>query len=307
MAVGSALCLYENGFRPEMATGSSGGAAAIISFAPWDKETMRSTRKTWLGLTPGKIFKMNWADDAFLFSLIAVPALHLLPSFASSERDKKIERGIKAALSFALFAGSLKAVFRQPSFFSSAPLRKLLEKNLDPKKIFSDDAIKLAIIAAKQHSGERSIYTNFLEGDKGNTKKLILGALASSAIVPALEPQEGEIDGIFAQGDFLGIDLIERYVNVEKILVFRFYELPLWQEPHGALEKQDNANELIVRDRIDSIIRELPEETLKKIIPVMLDEAPRKIDLHDFTKADLCYLLEKGYEATEKVLPKLLR
>lgn len=304
MAIGSSLCLFKNGLRPEMITGCSGGALAGAIIAPWDEETMRSALETSRNLTPGKISKLNWADDALLSSLITVPALHLLPPLAISERGKKIERGVRAGLSFILSVGSLMAVFRQPSFFSSAPLNKLLEASLN-KNIFSDSAVKLAVIAAKQRDGERTIYTNFLDADK-DRNKLIHGLLASSAIVPGLPPQkkygEKEIDGIFASGDFLGIDLIERYTDVDNILLFRFYDLPLWQEPKDNLEEGDHANEITVRDRIDSILAELPDETKRKITPVMLDEPPRKIGLRDFTKADLRYLFEKGYQATKRFL-----
>lgn len=300
LSIGGLYCLYDYGFKPLMITGCSGGAVAGASCIGWDEQAMNEAVAVWSNLRPKNIWSLRFADKMLLASAGVGPALHLLPEMT---KYSKTEKGIKAALSLLTPTLSVAAVLKQPSFLSNEPLRKLLKDNLHFKKIFNS-SVRFVAVSAECETGNRVLHTNFLPKDRDDDR-FVSGLIASAAIPVFFPPEEMDgkilIDGICSHQDFLAIDIVEREVECDNILVFSFYDIPRGS-PKSALEIGDQNNELRVRDAICGFLEALPEKTKKKIINVKLDRPIEKVSLLKFSQEELCNLIETGYRCTERVL-----
>lgn len=307
LAFGALQYLYYCGLRPELIAGTSGGAMAAISSAVWEKEAMENSWEVWRDLTPGSISRYKLAEGAFAASLAIQPLLHFAPNVYRGENVKPmvLEKSIKAAISFALPAAFLENVFRGPSILSNEPLRKLLESNLDFKKIFSSP-VKIITVAADEMDHERVCWTNFLKKDRD--RELCLANVLASAAIPAIFEAMSVggrelVDGVYARGDFLAIDMLRESCNCDYIIIFRFYGKPRQMCPKKDFtDRFDYCNEVIVHIGLAALFESLPQDIKERLIFVDLDEPPKKINLRGFGKEDVGRLLRLGYLAMEKII-----
>ncbi len=198
--VGSFRCYFdaEKAGRvphPYFITGASAGAVASVICLPWTEKNFDKVTEAIINLKPSDICSIGHLTELFGALTLGESFLNFIPVFQhdyfKTRRGRLLLELVKSGLSVAAKTALFWELLKQPSIFSSEPLRRLLrqKKPLDFRAIWSS-VIKLEIPAVDLKSNQMFYFTNYLPEHREwpNRDDSLVDAVRGSSSVPAFLP-----------------------------------------------------------------------------------------------------------------------
>lgn len=195
---GSLKCYFEEekagkAPHPHFITGASAGAIASAVFAPWTEKNFKKQTDAILNLKKSDIYSMWHLTELCGLITLGESFLNFIPAlnhdFLRTRRGQILIESGRTGISLFAKLGFFYELLKQPSIFSSEPLRRLLKKQLDFEGIWNSD-IKLEIPAADLKSAKMVYFTNHLPEHRQapNRDGLLVDMIRASSSVPAFLP-----------------------------------------------------------------------------------------------------------------------
>ncbi len=179
--------------HPHFITGASAGAIASAACLPWTEENFERITNAIINLNKSNIYSMWHLTELFGALTLGESFLSFIPAldhdFMKTRRGQILLESGRAGLSLITKISLFVELLKQPSIFSSEPLRRLLKKQLDFKKIWDSD-IKMEIPGTDLKKAEMYYFTNYLSEHQQsiNRNDQLVDAIRGSASVAAFLP-----------------------------------------------------------------------------------------------------------------------
>lgn len=311
--IGALKAWHELGLpKPDEIISSSAGAMAGSAIIGWNEETFDKAAHAIGNLTPGHIFSFRGGLKAKLAALgLATMGLGVLALL-----DHKVSKTKKAVLGLSGLVSLLATdilvgneLVHSESHLSPAPLKKLLDRELDFKAIFNS-SVRLGVLVADARKPGGVIFYNTdpRNSDHRNPQhcERWIRILLASSRLPGKFPFIN-IDGIdTADGEVWTDFPIRQMKRFRKVVRFDFWPL-LRTEPAPKEWISDLSRSFdIMRDRCTQKkvenyeFERQADPSLPELYYVRLDqdfvESTPPIKIHDFTSEQMKMLENIGYE-----------
>mgnify|MGYP001602779711 CR=1 FL=1 len=179
--------------RPYFMTGASAGAIISAALSPWNIENSRRIKKALLGLKTSEIYSISHLTELLGVLTLGESFLNFIPplqhDFMKSRRGQILIETGRTGISLASKIGFFWELLKQPSIFSSEPLRRLLKRELDCEAIWNSD-VKLEIPAVDLQTAQMVYFTNYREEHRRHPKRdeVLVDMTQASASVTAFLP-----------------------------------------------------------------------------------------------------------------------
>src|SRR3989344_4061790 len=179
--------------RPHFITGASAGAIASAACLPWNDKNFEKITDAIINLKKSNIYSIWHLTELCGVLTLGESFLNFIPAlnhdFLRSRRGQILIESGRTGISLFAKLGFFYELLKQPSIFSSEPLRRLLKKQLDFEGIWNSD-IKLEIPAADLKSAKMVYFTNHLPEHRQalNRDGLLVDMIRASSSVPAFLP-----------------------------------------------------------------------------------------------------------------------
>src|SRR3989338_3745395 len=182
--------------RPYFITGASAGAIASAVYLPWTEENFTKATKAIMSLKKKDIYNFSHWLELYGAMSLGESMLNFIPALHRDSQQTLYGRILlesgRTALSVAAKFWLFWEFLKQPSIFSSEPLRQLLrnsQSHLDFDGIWNSD-IKLEIPAANLKTAKMEYFTNYLpeHREAPNRNGLLVDWTMASSSMPAFLP-----------------------------------------------------------------------------------------------------------------------
>lgn len=176
--------------RPYFITGASAGAIASAAVSPWNDSNFEKITHTIINLKKSNIFSIRHLTELFGVLTLGESFLNFIPpldyDFLKTRRGQIVFESGRSGISLLTKIGLFYELLKQPSIFSSEPLRRFLKEKLDFAGIWNSD-IKLEIPAADLKSAQMVYFTNYLPEHRqiSNRNDVLVDMTRGSASVVA--------------------------------------------------------------------------------------------------------------------------
>ncbi|TSC75159.1 MAG: hypothetical protein G01um101444_5 [Parcubacteria group bacterium Gr01-1014_44] len=180
--------------HPYFITGTSAGAIASARCLPWTEKNFQEAIQAVINLKKSDIYSIWHLTELCGALTLGESFLNFIPilqhDFLRTSRGQILIESGRTGISLLTKLGFFYELLKQPSIFSSEPLRRLLKRQFDFEGIWNSN-IKLEIPAADLKTAQMVYFTNYLPEHRNHHQRddLLVDAVrgsASTAFLPAI-------------------------------------------------------------------------------------------------------------------------